>query len=73
MHVFSLEKKVDIKIKIDGLGFNGGNIGQPKTDSMTCFVEKVDGDIAILVERAFMAPERRYALDRAKKTLIQAR
>lgn len=73
LHVFSLEKKVDIKIKTDGLRFNGGDIGQPKTNLMTCFVERVDGDIAVLVERAFMAPERRYTLDRAKKTLSPMR
>src|SRR6266516_2050839 len=68
LHIFSLEKKHDIAIKQDGF-LVGIGIGRPKTDSSACYVEKVDGDIAVLVNRAYDAPDTRYQLDRAKKKL----
>ena len=60
-------------IKTDDLTFLGTGIGQPKTNSMTCFVEKVDGDVAILIERGYKSPDIRYELDRAKKSLLLVR
>ena len=69
LHVFSLERKQDMTIKTDDLTFQGTEIGQPKANSMTCFVEKVDGDIAILIERGYKSPDSRYELDRTKKSL----
>ena len=72
LHVFSLEKKLDIALKQDG-AYIGSGLGHPKTDSSACYVEKVDGDIAVLVDRGFKSPDIRYELNRAKKTLRPVR
>ena len=69
LHVFSLEKKQDMTIKTDDLTFLGTGIGRSQTNNMTCFVEKVDGDVAILIERGYKSPDFRYELDRTKKSL----
>ena len=68
LHIFSLETKRDIALKQDGF-YVGKGLGYPKTDFLACYVEKVDGDIAVLVNRGFKSPDRRYELNRAKKTL----
>ncbi len=72
LHIFSLETKRDIALKEDGF-YVGGGLGYPKTDSLACYVEKVDGDIAVLVNRGYNSPDRRYELNRAKKTLRPVR
>ena len=72
LHIFSLDKKLDIALKQDG-AFVGGGLGYPKTDSSACYVEKVDGDIAVLVKRGFKSPDLRVELNRAKKTLRPVR
>ena len=72
LHIFSLQKKVDTAIKQDGF-YIGRGLGFPKTDFLACYVEKVDGDIAVLVNRGYKSPDIRYHLDRAKKTLTSMR
>jgi len=66
LHVFALETKHDITIETN-IPF-GSDMGRPITDRLTCFMEKVDGDIAVLVERAYKSPDIRYELDRVKKS-----
>ena len=72
LHIFSLETKRDIALKQDE-PYVGRGLGYPKTDFLACYVEKVDGDIAVLVNRGFKSPDRRYELNRAKKTLRPVR
>jgi len=67
LHIFSLETKHDIEIERD-VPF-GSDMGRPKTDKLTCFLEKVSGDVAVLVERAYKSPDIRYELDRANRSL----
>src|SRR5712692_9951186 len=68
LHVFSLETKLDIALKQDG-AYVGMGLGHPKTNFLASYVEKVDGDIAVLVKRGFKSPDLRVELNRAKKTL----
>jgi len=68
LHIFSLETKRDIALKQDE-PYVGRGLGYPKTNFLACYVEKVDGDIAVLVDRGYKSPDRRYELNRAKKTL----
>ncbi len=72
LHVFSLQTKLDIALKQDG-AYVGMGLGYPKTGSQASYVEKVDGDIAVLVKRGFKSPDLRYELNRAKKTLRRVR
>ena len=72
LHIFSLETKLDIALKEDGV-YVGRGLGYPKTDFLACYVEKVDGDIAVLVDRGYKSPDLRYELNRAKKTLRPVR
>lgn len=66
LHIFSLETKRDVAVQMN-IPF-GSDMGRPKTDKLTCFVEKVDGDIAVLVDRGYKGPDIRYEVDRAKKS-----
>jgi len=72
LHIFSLETKRDIALKQDGF-YVGKGLGYPKTNFLACYVEKVDGDIAVLVKRGFKSPDLRVELNRAKKTLRPVR
>lgn len=65
LHVYSLETKRDSEFETDQ-SF-GANMGRAKTDNLTCFVEKVNGDIAVLVERGYKSPDFRYELNRMGK------
>jgi|SRR6478609_10494280 len=67
LHVFSFETKRDIAIETK-IPF-GSDMGRVKTDKLTCFVEKVDGNLAILIERSYKSPDIRYELDWVKKSL----
>ena len=72
LHIFSLETKRDIALKQDE-PYVGRGLGYPKTDFLACYVEKVDGDIAVLVKRGYDSPDLRVELNRAKKTLRPVR
>lgn len=67
LHVFSFETKRDIAIETNTP--LGSDMGRSKTDKLTCFVEKVEGDVAILIERGYKSTDIRYELDREKKSL----
>lgn len=64
LHIFSLETKRDIAVEMN-IPF-GSDMGRSKTDKLTCFVEKVDGDVAVLIDRGYKSPDIRYEVDRAK-------
>jgi len=71
-HCFDLARQKDLVVKIDdALGLSGSQLGGPKTNLMTCYVDSIRGDTLVLVERLFQAPERRYLFDRQTKQITR--
>ena len=67
-HLFDLERRKDLAVEVDhALGFSGSDLGQSKTNRLTCYVDRVDGEILVLVERAYKAPEVTYMFNRQTK------
>ena len=73
LHIFSLEKRQDTAIRqhdsLVGLG-----LGHPKSAFDSSYVEKIEGDNAILIDKSYgglgITIEDTYQLNRSNKTLI---
>ena len=71
-HLFDLERGTDLAVKLDdALGFLGSDLGQSKTNRLTCYVDRVEGDVLVLVERSFRAPDATYIFNRQTKQFVR--
>src|SRR6478736_7229001 len=68
IHLFDLGRRKDLAVEVDdALGFSGSGLGLSKTNRLTCYVDKVDGEILVLVEKAFNAHDATYMFNRQTK------